>query len=63
MYKGELIKFLRYAMASSDETQAHLKILFSGHLIDERHYSSLIRQYKNLSVRLLNFIKIILQNN
>lgn len=62
-YAGDFIKFLRYALASSDETQAHLEILFSADLIDGYNYSNLTKQYKNLSVRLINFIKAIQQNN
>ena len=59
MLKGDFVKFLTYAMASSDETQAHLKLIFSADLIKEELYSDLIKQYKNLSVRLLNFINSI----
>ncbi|MBU1017612.1 four helix bundle protein [Patescibacteria group bacterium] len=57
--KGDFIKFLTYAMASCDETQAHLNLINLSGLIKKEEYINLIKQYKNLSVRLLNFINSI----
>lgn len=57
--KGDFMKFLNYAMASCDETQAHLNLIYSSGLIQKEEYINLIKQYKNLSVRLLNFINSI----
>jgi len=56
-YQAELCKFLNYALASSDETQVHLDVIFDSKLIDKKYYPNIQKEYQNLSVRLLNFIK------
>jgi len=61
--KRDFIKFLTYALSSSDETQTHLKLIYASGLTKKETYLALIRQYKNLSVRLVNFITSIKQND
>lgn len=58
-HQKELIKHLNYALGSSDETQGHLSLIFDTSLIDRQKYPTLISDYKNLSVRIVNFINVI----
>ena len=62
VYQNELIKHLRYAIGSSDETQVHLNLLIEQKLVDKSLYLNLASDYKNLSVRILNFINTIQKN-
>lgn len=55
-YQAELCKFLTYSKASSDETQVHLDVIFSYKYVDKKQYPAIIKDYENLSVRILNFI-------
>lgn len=61
--KKDFIKYLTYALASSDETQAHLKQIYTTELISKEKYLDLSKKYKNLSVRLINYIMAIKQND
>ncbi len=54
-YPGDHIKFLTIAIASCDETKAHLEILHeTGSLAPER-FKILYREYRQLGARLYNF--------
>jgi four helix bundle protein len=55
-YKRQFIRYLTIALGSSDETQHHFKKLRNDQLIKEEIADNYIRQYKNLSVRIVNFI-------
>ncbi len=52
----KFVHFLYIAMGSSDETQNHLEKLYKKGIIDEEKAKYYISQYKNLSVKLVNFI-------
>ena len=56
-YPKDFIRFLYVALGSSDETQHHLKILYNKECIGDEDFTGLSKRYKNLSVRILNFIK------
>lgn len=59
VYQADLVRHLRYALGSSDETQVHLQLISETRLIDNPKLQNLLRQYKNLSVRIVNFINTI----
>jgi len=63
-YKADLLKFLRYALASNDETLDHLDVLFQTQsLKDEVLYIALKNKIITLGKMLLNFIKSVLKNH
>jgi four helix bundle protein len=56
-YKQEFIRFLTYALASSDETRDHLEVLWeTGSLTDEGTYSRLVELSETLGKKLNTFI-------
>ena len=57
VYPKEYIRYLNIALGSSDETQSHICSLYNKGYISESDYEYFKRQYKNLSVRILNLIK------
>ena len=63
-YKSDLLKFLRYALASNDETLDHLDTLFlTQSLKDENLFITLKNKIIKLGKMLLNFIKSVLKNH
>jgi four helix bundle protein len=63
-YKADLLKFLRYALASNDETLDHLDVLFlTQSLKDEVLFIALKNKIITLGKMLLNFIKSVLKNH
>ena len=63
-YKADLLKFLRYALATNDETLDHLDILFQTQsLKDEVLFIALKNKIITLGKMLLNFIKSVLKNH
>ena len=61
-YKRDYIRFLYIAMGSSDETQHHLSILFNKKYIDKNIYETYAKNYKNLSVKILNLVNYLRKN-
>lgn len=61
-YPNDFIRFLTYAHASSEETKVHLEFIFNNKFINQEEFYSLLKRYKNLSVRILNFIKAVEKN-
>ncbi|MBU1017863.1 four helix bundle protein [Patescibacteria group bacterium] len=61
-YVKDYIKFLNYSLASSDETQKHIHKLYTSHHLHKSKYEYFFRGYKDLSVRILNYINW-LRNN
>lgn len=55
-YPKDYIRFLTIALGSSDETQHHLNILYNKKCIDKKTFKFYLNQYKNLSIKILNFI-------
>ncbi len=58
-YKKDYIRFLYIAMGSSDETKHHLMVLFNKKCIDKNTYDDYARNYKNLSIKILNLINFL----
>jgi len=62
MYKGDYIRFLTYAMASCDETKAHIEILHeTGSLVTER-YQYFYNNYRKLGAMLYNWRQAIIED-
>lgn len=59
----EFIRFLNIALGSCDETQHHINTLFLKKLLEKEKYNDLAKQYKNLSVRILNLINHLTKAN
>jgi len=56
-YKNEFIKFITYAIASTDETIDHLETLFeTGSLQDEKLYKCLLDKSNLLDKKLIKFL-------
>lgn len=55
-YPKEYIRFLEMSLGSSDETQGHILRLFNRSIIDEKEKDLFFQNYKDLSIRILNFI-------
>jgi len=62
-YPKNYIRFLTIALGSCDETQHHLFILNQKKCINDNVYEKLVKKYKNLAVRINNFITIIKNNH
>lgn len=63
IYPKDFIKFLNIALGSSDETQSHIFLLNKKGYIDSRKSYYFQNQYKNLSIKILNLIKVIRKEN
>jgi len=55
-YTKQFIHYLNIALASSDETKNHLKKLLNDGFIQIEIANSYIKRYKDLSIKILNFI-------
>jgi four helix bundle protein len=59
-YKNDFIRFITYAIASTDETIDHLEILFETESIkDKKHYESLLEKLNILGKKLIRFLQSI----
>jgi four helix bundle protein len=56
-YPRDFIRFLHIALGSSDETQHHLIVLYNRKCLSSLEYQQFSKKYKNLSVRIVNYIK------
>jgi len=54
-YKNEFIQFLTYAVASCDETKAHLEMLNETGSLQNGTFEKLSQGYKELGAKLFNF--------
>ena len=55
-YPKKFIYFLNIAIGSSDESQTHMEKLRNNGHVEIKIADDYIKRYKNLSVRILNFI-------
>ena len=62
-YPKDYSRFLCISMGSSDETQHHLMVLHNKKHIDEHAYKHYSREYKYLSIKILNLINWIRNNS
>ena len=58
-YKADFIKFLTYSISSCDETLAHLHLVHKSGFIPDFLHEELSKQYKNLAVRIYNYISVL----
>jgi four helix bundle protein len=56
-YKKEFIKFLTYALASSNETKEHLKIIFTTKYISQKLFHQYYGEYDKLGRQIFHLIK------
>lgn len=56
-YKKEFIKFLTYALASSDEAKEHLKLVYTLNYITQIQFKKFHDEYDNLGRQIFYFIK------
>jgi four helix bundle protein len=62
-YQKDFFKYLSIALASSDETQNHIRVLFLNKYLEKEKADGLEKQYKNLSIQILNLMNVIRKNN
>lgn len=55
-YPKQFIKYLYIAMGSNDETKNHMEKLRNDNYIKSEIANDYIKKYKNLSVRIVNFV-------
>jgi four helix bundle protein len=58
-YPGDHIRFVTHAIASCDETKAHLEILHETESLATARFHTLYRDYRQLGAKLYNFRRAI----
>ncbi|MGA9347224.1 MAG: four helix bundle protein [Anaerolineae bacterium] len=54
-YRGDLIRYLTYALASCDETKAHLEMLHETKSLDQERFTRFDNQYRKLGAMIYNY--------
>jgi four helix bundle protein len=62
-YKNEFIQFLTYAVASCDETKAHLEMLHETGSFKKDIFGKLFMGYEELGAKLFNFREAVIKNH
>lgn len=63
-YSQEFFRFLTYALASCDETRAHLDLLFeTGSLKSKEAYQTMAEEYAGLSKMIYSFRSAVSRNS
>ena len=62
-YVKDYIKFLDYSMASSDETQKHVRKLYLKGHFKKSTFLYFFKEYKDLAIRTLNYINWLKNND
>ena len=62
-YKNEFVKFLTYALASCDETKAHLEILYKTKSLSKPFFDTFNDRYKELGAKLFKFRQTVIQKH
>ncbi|MGH7791366.1 MAG: four helix bundle protein, partial [Thermodesulfobacteriota bacterium] len=62
-YKNEFIQFLTYAIASCDETKAHLEILYETRSFKKEAFDALFHAYQELGAKLFNFRDTVIKSH
>lgn len=62
-YKNEFIQFLTYAVASCDETKAHLEMLHETGSLKKDIFGKLFLGYEELGAKLFNFREAVIKNH
>jgi four helix bundle protein len=60
-YRNDFIRFLTYAIASCDETKAHLEMLQETGSITKNNFEELFQNYEQLGAKLYNFRKSVVK--
>jgi len=63
IYKNEFVKFLTYAVASCDETKAHLEILFETGSINKKIFDSIYKSYEELGAKIYRFRAAVIERH
>jgi four helix bundle protein len=61
-YKAEYIKFLTYALASCDETKAHLELLHETNSLSPNRFEYFYTNYRKIGAMLYNLRQSIINN-
>ena len=62
-YKNEFVKFLTYALASCDETKAHLEMLYKTESLSKPIFDTCYDRYKELGAKLFKFRQTVIQKH
>lgn len=62
-YKNEFIQFLTYAIASCDETKAHLEMLHETESLKRNIFEDLFTGYEELGAKLFNFRSAVIRGH
>ncbi|MFC1488554.1 four helix bundle protein [Thermodesulfobacteriota bacterium] len=62
-YKNEFVKFLTYALASCDETKAHLEMLDKTESLSKPFFDAVYDRYKELGAKLFKFRQTVIQKH
>jgi len=62
-YKNEFVKFSTYAIASCDETKAHLEMLHETDSLQEREFQALYADYEKLGSKLYKFRHAVIEKH
>ncbi|MFN3481084.1 MAG: four helix bundle protein [Thermodesulfovibrionales bacterium] len=62
-YKNEFIQFLTYALASCDETKAHLEMLYETNSLKGEIYQELSEGYERLGSKIYNFRETVIERH
>jgi four helix bundle protein len=62
-YKNEFIQFLTYAVASCDETKAHLEMLHETGSLKQDIFERLFQGYKEMGAKLFNFRESVIKGH
>ena len=62
-YKADFVRYITYAIASCDETKAHLDLLFETGSLTEAKYSQLKNSYEALGAKLYAFRQAVLAHH
>jgi four helix bundle protein len=62
-YKNEFVKFLTYALASCDETKAHLEMLCKTESLSKPLFDTSYYRYKELGAKLFKFRQTVIQKH
>jgi len=62
-YKNEFVQFLTYAVASCDETKAHLEMLYETGSLKQDIFERLFHGYKEMGAKLFNFRESVIKGH
>ena len=62
-YKNEFVQFLTYAVASCDETKAHLEMLHETESLNRNIFEDLFTGYEELGAKLFNFREAVIKGH